>query len=262
MVKSLGKFLLGRQVRRNRGAPPAPVVEYIVPVPAVISSPKPVVEFLAPAPAVFYAATPVVESIAPVPVVFHAPVFPLETPTVFHGRELPPGRRDGLVVMPCGFGRRLLGVGMRGGGSNVLGSFLRHEQRVCLLMVRAFWSRRLGGTLREWAMRGKRTSASGKGSGEGAGARVAVRSVLEDHETAVLELERVVSIIEDRIGELEHKVSGVCCDSEKRQLVVAELEGKFVLFSAEVIFEFKSQWSGILNEVHGYCGDWLEGGIS
>ena len=92
----------------------------------------------------------------------------------------------------------------------------------------------------------------------GAGARVAVRSVLEDHETAVLELERVVSIIEDRISELEHKVSGVCCDSEKRQLVVAELEGKFVLFSAEVIFESKSQWSGILNEVHGYCGDWLE----
>ena len=31
MVKILGKFLLGRQVRRNRGAPPAPVVEYITP---------------------------------------------------------------------------------------------------------------------------------------------------------------------------------------------------------------------------------------
>ena len=41
-------------------------------------------------------------------------------------------------------------------------------------------------TLRELATRGTR----GKTSGEGAGARVAVRSVLEDHETAVLELEQ------------------------------------------------------------------------
>ena len=72
-------------------------------------------------------------------------------------------------------------------------------------------------TLRELATRGKRTSTSGKGSGEGAGAWVAVRSVLEDHETAVLEQERVVSSIEDRISELEHKVSGVCCDSEKTE---------------------------------------------
>ena len=44
--------------------------------------------------------------------------------------------------------------------------------------------------LRELATRG--TSPSGTGSGKGAGARVAVRSVLEDHETAILELERVV----------------------------------------------------------------------
>ena len=33
--------------------------------------------------------------------------------------------------------------------------------------------------------------------------------MLEDHETAVLELERVVSSIEDRISELEHKISRV-----------------------------------------------------
>ena len=38
---------------------------------------------------------------------------------------------------------------------------------------------------------------------------MAVRSVLEDHETTVLELERVVSSIEDRISELEHKISRV-----------------------------------------------------
>ena len=46
--------------------------------------------------------------------------------------------------------------------------------------------------LLELATRGKRTSMSGTGSGKGAGARVAVRSVLEDHETAILELERQV----------------------------------------------------------------------
>ena len=50
---------------------------------------------------------------------------------------------------------------------------------------------------------------------EGAGARVAVRSVLEDHETAVLEQERVVSSIEDRISQLELKVSEV---SEKLEM--------------------------------------------
>ena len=38
--------------------------------------------------------------------------------------------------------------------------------------------------------RGKSTSTSGKSSGDGAGARVAVRFVLEDHETAILELGR------------------------------------------------------------------------
>ena len=111
--------------------------------------------------------------------------------------------------------------------------------------------------LRGLATRGTSTSTSGKGSGEGGGARVAVSSVLEDHETAVLELERVVSRIEDRISELQRKVSGVCCDSEKRQLVEAELEGNFERFSAEVKYDFQVQWSGILNEVHGCCGDWV-----
>ena len=59
-------------------------------------------------------------------------------------------------------------------------------------------------TLRELATRGKSTSTSGKGSGEGSGAQVAVRSVLGDHETAVLELELVVSSIEDCINESEN----------------------------------------------------------
>ena len=112
-------------------------------------------------------------------------------------------------------------------------------------------------TLRELATRGKSTSTSGTGSGKGAGARVAVRSVLEDHETAILELERVVSSIEDRMSELERKVSGVCCDSEKRQLVVAELEGNFERFMVQVDFDLRNQRSGIMNEVHGSYGDWL-----
>ena len=38
---------------------------------------------------------------------------------------------------------------------------------------------------------------------------------------------------------------------------MAEHEGNFEVFFAEVNFEFKSQWSGILNEAHGYYGDWL-----
>ena len=85
-----------------------------------------------------------------------------------------------------------------------------------------------------------------------------MRSVLEDHETDVLELERVVSCVQDRISELEHRVSGVCCDSEKRKLVVAELEGNFGRFSAEVKFDSRNLWSGIMNEVHGCYGDWVE----
>ena len=86
MVKSLGKFLLGRRVRRNRGVPPAPVVEYIAPAPvvspegiffapapAVYAAPAPVDEYIAPAPAVYVAPAPVVEYIAPAPAVYAAP---------------------------------------------------------------------------------------------------------------------------------------------------------------------------------------------
>ena len=138
----------------------------------MFQAPTPVVESIAPVPIMFQAPTPLVESIAPVPAVF--PFSPDASDTsspedeynallgvvasahqVFYtGREcgaLEPGKRDadrvswsrtsGLVaemvwwVIPCGFARRLLGVGMRGGNSNVLGSFLRYEQH----------ARRLGG---------------------------------------------------------------------------------------------------------------------
>ena len=92
------------------------------------------------------------------------------------------------------------------------------------LAVRAFWSRRLGGGASGAGNeRGTRTSSSGTGSGEGAGARVAGRSVLEDHETAVLELERVVSSIEDCISELELQVSRVSDMLDKRERDFGEL---------------------------------------
>ena len=70
------------------------------------------------------------------------------------------------------------------------------------LAVRAFWSRRFGGDAsgsgnerdeHEYEWQGFRRGCWG----------LAVRSVLEDHETAVLELERVDSSIEDRISQLE-----------------------------------------------------------
>ena len=56
-------------------------------------------------------------------------------------------------------------------------------------------------TLRELATRGKRTSTSGNGS---------VRSVLEDHETAILEVERLVyhvNLVEKLVEQLQHTTS-------------------------------------------------------
>ena len=115
-------------------------------------------------------------------------------------------------------------------------------------------------------------------------------ATMADHEDAILELERQVASLEpgvqsldtkvrelgvllsesmsvvedrikvmdeDRINELERKVSGVCCDSEKRQLVVAELQGNFERFMVQVDSDLQNQWSGIMNEVHGDYGHWL-----
>ena len=69
--------------------------------------------------------------------------------------------------------------------------------------------------------------------------------------------DRIKVMDEDRISELERKVSGVCCDSEKRQLVVAELQGNFERFMVQVDFDLRNQRSGIMNAVHGFYGDWL-----
>ena len=72
--------------------------------------------------------------------------------------------------------------------------------------------------LRELATRGKRTNTSGTVSGEGAGARVAVRSVLEDHETAILELERQVCEVE-----LLAELQDIAFKNKDRSLTIAEL---------------------------------------
>ena len=203
---------------------PTPAVEYITPVPSVFQAPTPMVESIAPVPVVFQAPvfplspdasdtsspedeyTRSWESL-PVPIKSFTQVEsaePLnlasETPTVFHGRELPAGRRDGLVghalwlrkeAARRGYAWRqqqrarqlssLRAACVLPGGND--GEALRHAPSGAGVLVEA---------LRELATRGKSTSTSGTGSGKGAGARVAVRSVLEDHETAILELERQV----------------------------------------------------------------------
>ena len=157
-----------------------------------------------------------------------------ETPTVFHGRELPAGRRDGLV----GHGLWLRKEAARRGyawrrqqrarqlsslraacvppGGNV-GEALRYAPSGAGVLVEA---------LRELATRGKRTSTSGTGSGEGAGARVAVRSVLEDHETAILESERQVEgLVNDAglFGKLVPDLQDIAFKNRDRSLTIAEL---------------------------------------
>ena len=198
----------------------APVLE-LSPVPAVIQAPTPAVEYITPVHSVFHAPTPVVESVAqchapvfplspdasdmsspedeytrsweslPVPIKSFTQVEsaePLnlasETPTVFHGRELPAGRRDGLVSHALWLRKEAARRGyawrqqqrarqlssLRAAcvppGGNV-GEALRYAPSGAGVLVEA---------LRELATRGKSTSTSGTVSGDGAGARVAVRS--------------------------------------------------------------------------------------
>ena len=158
---------------------PAPVVEHIAPAHAVSCS--------APTPTVFSQfpdasdlSSPEDEhallGLVPVPIGTVALV-----ENVFHGRER----------ATCGFAWRLLDVGMRGDNSSVLGSFPRCEQRVCFLvqMLALRFALAEAGvlveTFRELATRG--TGVSGENSGDGAGARVAARSMLVDHETAIFD---------------------------------------------------------------------------
>ena len=40
--------------------------------------------------------------------------------------------------------------------------------------------------------------------------------------------------------------------------MVAELEGNFERFMVKVVSDLRNQWSGIMNEVHVFYGNWLE----
>ena len=83
-------------------------------------------------------------------------------------------------------------------------------------------------TLREMATRGASTSPC-KISGHGAGARVAVRSVLEDHETAILELETQVSEVDCLVNHVKNleqllaHLQDIAFKSRDRSLTIAEL---------------------------------------
>ena len=168
-----------------------------------------------------------------------------ETPTVFHGRELPAVSRDwvscslwlrkeaarqGYAWRQRRRARQLcsLRTACVPPGDVVGGEALRLAPPGAGVLVE---------TLRELATRGTRTTASGMGSGQGAGARVAVRSVLEENETAILEVERQVELLEKwvrdadtfetafleletRVEEMEKRLR----DTEPFVAVVAQLE--------------------------------------
>ena len=157
-----------------------------------------------------------------------------ETPTVFHGRELPAGRRDGLVGHALWLRKEAARRGcawrqqqrarqlssLRAAcvpPSGNVGEALRYAPSGAGVLVEA---------LRELATRGKRTSTSGTGSGKGAGARVAVRSVLEDHETAILELERQVEGLAndvDLFGRLQSDLQDIVFKNRDQSHTIAEL---------------------------------------
>ena len=123
-------------------------------------------------------------------------------------------------------------MGTLGGSSGVLNSFACYVLRACLLVT--WWERRPCGLrlLRQaswwkfygdWQREGKVRGASGKSSGDGAGARVAV---LEDHETAILEVERQVELLEKRVRDCDTfaaVVDTVRTRLQETQKVVAEL---------------------------------------
>ena len=143
-------------------------------------------------------------------------------------------------ALPSGFARKPLDVGTLGGSSGVLNSFACYVLRACLLVT--WWERRpcglrLLGQASWWkfygnwlATRGKSTSASGKSSGDGAGARVAARFVLEDHETAILEVERQVELLEKRVRDVD-TFAAVVDTMETRVQETQKVVAEFVIKS-------------------------------
>ena len=207
----------------------SPVEEYIAPEPAVFQAPTPVVEVIAPVPAVFHApvfplsldasdtsspedmytsswvSLPVPTKLVLRDVSVEAEGQACETPTVMHGRGLPAVSRD-RVASSQWHRKEAARQGLPGGSGGVHSSFARYVQHACLLVV---WlvARPCGvlvETLRKLATRGKRTSTSGKSSGQGAGATVAVIFVLEDHATAILELERQVPEVDCLVNHVKN----------------------------------------------------------
>ena len=210
----------------------SPVVEYITPAPAVIQAPTPVVESIAQCHAPMFPLCPDASDTSspedmytsswvslPVPiktcttkVSAEAVGQACEIPAVIHGRRLRADSRDRVVSSQWlrketarqGYAWRQrrraqklcsLRAACVPPGGVVDGEALRLAPPGAGVVVE---------TLRDLATRGKRTSTSGKGSGEGAWAKVGVSSVLEDHETAVLELERQVSEVECLVNHVKN----------------------------------------------------------
>ena len=155
-----------------------------------------------------------------------------ETPTVFHGRELPAVSWDWVSCSLCEEAA-LQGYAWR---QRRRAQQLSSLRTACVPPGGVFGGEALRlappgagvlvETLQELATRGTRTTTSGMGSGQGAGARVAVRSVLEDHETAILELETRVEEMEKRLRDSEPFVA--VAQLETRVEEMEQLEVQFV----------------------------------
>ena len=195
-----------------------------------------------------------------------------ETPTVFHGREVPVVSRD---VVACS-------QWLRKEAARQEYAWRQRRRTAALLVtcsVRASWwcCWWLGLAPLGWWRRFGNWQREGRGRVrvarvlESFGARVAVRSVLEDHETAFLELECVVLSIENRISELEHKVvlintmkaafeqfrhATLSQWNDTKWQTLEEVDGKFKHLTEAVMLDLADTKSSTLNEVEARYGDW------
>ena len=202
---------------------PAPAVEYFSPV--GYAAPALVVGYIALAPAMYAAPAPVVDHIAPAPVGDAAPAPVVEHIPQAHavsrsassahqifytGGEcgaLEPDKRDADRIpwsrtsgwSPGGScpvasqGGCTAWVCVAAAATSSAASFFTSNVSASLwrcwrcLEVRAFWSRRLGGDASGTGNERDENQYEWQEFWRGAGAQVAVRSVLEDHETVILE---------------------------------------------------------------------------
>ena len=244
-------------------APGVPVGEYIAPAPGVLvgehTAPVPavpVVEYIAPAPAVFAVPAPVVENIAPAPGVANLRQNPLRGAMPSGMRHRPSvaekcdTRASRVVAARLGFLWRKSKQVERAACDRLLadlGTVLQYRDELS----------EIGPVLTRLVGRGDGVVMPSVQHFALQQQLASLTATMADHEDAILELERQVASLEpgvqsldtkvrelgvllsesmsvvedrikvmdeDRISELERKVSGVCCDSEKRQLVVEEVE--------------------------------------